>query len=259
MVGAMVMVDRSGRRRWNAMSDRQLVDFAKEFVRKFGICHRSDLAKADVGLHNVLYKRGLFSEVGFEINRGKRPWSSMPDEELISHAQDTMDRAGISSRYGLRAHDSGLYTILWRRDLLERIDFKDRNIDWSAMGEEGLLDYVGRLVDERSITSISQLRRIDRRLLNALQRRGLLDKVKGRNGLASKVFWTRMDDEELIASAKRIIEEEGIGRQELKRLKGGLYSALQERGLINEAFSDSRRSEEVKALKEVVDALGEFG
>ena len=71
--------------------------------------------------------------------------------------------------------------------------------------------------------------------------------------------WGSMTREGIISYAMDYIREQGISaRIGLIRSDQGLYRALRSRDLLDAVFSDTKRSKDSEALREVVEALGEF-
>ena len=100
------------------MTDTELLDYAKKIAEEKGIKNRGGLQKADRGLYKVLRKRNLLDEVIPE-KREERDWSSMSNEDLISHARKFIEENEIKNRVGLKKADNGLYQVLKKRNLLD--------------------------------------------------------------------------------------------------------------------------------------------
>jgi hypothetical protein len=45
----------------------------------------------------------------------------MSDKEIVAYAKKVVEEKGIRSRSGLANEDSGLYSVLWKRNLLDRV------------------------------------------------------------------------------------------------------------------------------------------
>ncbi|MFH0885328.1 MAG: hypothetical protein V1861_06480 [Candidatus Micrarchaeota archaeon] len=103
--------------------------------------------------------------------------------------------------------------------------------DWDALGKEGLTAYAKwRLAFDR-IDGRKELHKTDAGLYRVLWARKLLNEL----GLEQKYRkWAGMDDSELVAHAKKLIEEKGIGgRKELENADLGLYAVLSKRRLLD--------------------------
>jgi hypothetical protein len=111
-------------RDWDSLSDDELAGHARKFMDERGLQGRAELGAADVGLYVALLRRekmspGVMKKVGFVETF--RNWKSMPDDDLVRHAQRIVAEKGICERKGLRMLDLGLFSILYRRNLLHRV------------------------------------------------------------------------------------------------------------------------------------------
>ncbi|MFH1684882.1 MAG: hypothetical protein ABH983_01110 [Candidatus Micrarchaeota archaeon] len=107
------------RRSWSRMEDKDIVRFARKVIKEKKITGRSELAKADSGLYEALRERGLLDEVGFEEKY--RSWNDMSDGKLVEFAKSIVKEKRITERNELQKADSGLYTILRKRGLLDHV------------------------------------------------------------------------------------------------------------------------------------------
>jgi len=235
-----VPTDSQGRRLWSKMSDKQITEYARRVVGEKGIIGRTELSKADTGLYQVLRKKQLLDSVGFEERY--RSWRDMEDEEIVELARKVMEEREISGRHELEKADSGLYTVLSERGLLEEVGFEDKQRPWREISDEEIVEYARKVMEEIEISGKAKLRDSDRRLYDILHKRGLFEKV----GLEDKYrSWRDMEDEEIVELARKLMEERGIsGKKELERSDTGLHSVLRARGLLDEVgFKQKRRNE----------------
>ncbi len=107
-------------RSWKNIVDEKVVEYARKVMEEKGIRGRHELEKDDSGLYRVLRKRGLLDEVGFKEKQKERPWRDMSDEEIVEFARKVMEEKGIIGRNELQKSDSGLYSALRKRGLLDR-------------------------------------------------------------------------------------------------------------------------------------------
>jgi hypothetical protein len=66
-----------------------------------------------------LWKRKLIDRVGLE--KKVRDWASMNDEELVGFARKFVGEREITGRAELKKADSGLYTTLGKRKLIDAV------------------------------------------------------------------------------------------------------------------------------------------
>jgi len=168
-------------RSWRDISDEEIIELARETMKENGISERQELNKIDQGLYSILRRRGLLDEVGFEDKL--RAWRNMRDEEVIDHTKEVMEKEGLNGKRELRDADPGLYTILWRRGLLGKIDFSDKTKKkryWKGINDDELLELAGKLLEKREIVGRGELQRNDSGLYKILNERGLLDQVFAR-------------------------------------------------------------------------------
>ncbi len=163
------------------MSDDRLIEYTQEFLKENGITTRNGLAKADLGLYIVLRRRDLLAQIGFE--EVLRDWATMTDEAVIGFAQEFMKEKGITTRSGLEKADSGLHTVLKRRNLLRQTipeskqeGYRERR-DWAAMSDPELIEFTQEFMKEKGITTRAGLEKADSGLRDVLRRRNLRDRV----------------------------------------------------------------------------------
>ena len=107
----------------------------------------------------------------------------------------------------------------------------DGRRNWARMSDNELVKYTQNLVNEKNIPTSTNLFYFDNGLYDALIKRRLLPRLKfpfQRNS------WTKKTDEELVAYAQRVIQEEKIKNKRIFRKKeGGLYRHLLQRNLLD--------------------------
>jgi hypothetical protein len=255
-----------GRRNWASFSDEELVSHALKFIEENGIRNRKVLDKADSGLYFILRKRKLVDRVGLEnSNVGYRKWASMSDDELVDFAKKIVEAKEILLRSELHKADSGLYTVLLKRKLLDEVDIENSNFQhrkWALMSDEELVDFARKIIEGKGITWRTELAKGDQGLYKALSKRKLLERVgledKRGDDRKPSGFYTKMSDEELVVFVRKNIGEMGITRRsELEKADKGLYTTLVMRKLIDAVFApieQKKKDELFGQLGEAVDA-----
>ena len=157
------------------------MEYAKREMKEKGICGRKELEDADSGLYEVLRKRGLLDKVGFErIKRETRDWKLIDDNKLIKNAKEFMKKNRISGRSELQMADQGLYQVLMRRGLADKVGLANKNDghrDWKSFDDEKLVEYAKGFIKRNRISEREKLREIDQGQFQALKRRNLLSLV----------------------------------------------------------------------------------
>ncbi len=165
-------------RPWKNMGNREIIEIARKVIEENNITTKGKLKKTDAGLHNILKRRKLFGEVGF--GKKIRSWKKMSDEELVDLARKFIERKGISGKKELQRVDNGLYIVLIRRELIDKLDLEERKKKerpWKDMDDEKVIRYAWRVIKESGVTGRSELLETDSGLYHALRKRGLLDQV----------------------------------------------------------------------------------
>ncbi|MBU0533066.1 hypothetical protein KKB44_06255 [Candidatus Micrarchaeota archaeon] len=171
-----------------------------------------------------------------------RAWRVMSDDELVKYARKFIEEEGISGLWKLSKADSGLYYVLWKRKLLDRIGLEDKKRDWNSMNDEELVEYAKRFMEENEISERRELEKTDSGLYGVLKRRRLLDRVGFEDKMQKKRNWKSMSDEELVEYAKRFMEEKEInGRKDLWKADSGLYTVLWKRKLLDRVGFEEKR------------------
>ena len=217
------------------------------------------MVSADPGLYSALRSRKLFSEVGLENTL--RQWTTMSDEKLVELADNFVEERAIRTSTKLHEEDPGLYEALRRRGLLYKIEFEDkrRQRKWARMSYEELVSFAKNFIKQKQITNRTGLAEADRGLYSALRDRKLLDMVGLENRNKAHRDWAAMNDKELTDYAMDVVAKRGIGnRGALVKEDGKLYSILWKRQLLDAVFASIELSNEKQAVRDVVEALGEF-
>lgn len=223
------------RRNFSGMSDEELLCCAVAFIQKESIGMRVEFQKKDAPLYMAIFKRGLVDRIGLRPQR--KDWESIGDKELLGLAYDISEKERIGGIHEFKKRHNGLYEAIRRRGLLGKTGIKRRTLRWSAMGDDELIRFVRDHMEREGISGKKELYRSDSRLFQALQRRGLVEKV----GFVPRTrSWAQMSDRQLIRHARNLMEERGITRRSVfEREDGGLYHALLSRGLMDDVgFTD---------------------
>jgi len=177
----------SGRRLWSKMSDNDIVEYAKRVMGENGISIRSKLEKADCGLHRVLLKRKLLGNIEFEEKF--RSWKDMDDEEIVEFTKKLMKEKEITGRTELNRADSGLYNVLKKRGLFEKVGFiekRKKGRSWKGMGDDEVIELAKRTIEEVKIIRKNELRKTDKGLYEVLRKRRLFDRAFARIDIQRK-------------------------------------------------------------------------
>ncbi len=180
-------------------------------------------------------------------SRGRRLWRKMSDENIVELARRVMKEQGISGKEELQKTDVGLYFILRRRKLVEKVGFETKirkRRSWKDMSDEEIIELARRVMKEKNISGRGEMRGVDGGLYNILRKRRLLDHVRFEEKIKKGRSWADMDNEEIIELARRVMKEKNIsGRGELENADPGVYTVLRTRGLLNKVgFEEKVRS-----------------
>jgi hypothetical protein len=248
------------RKKWSKMNDEQIVEFAKKVMRERKIHDPKEFRKKEYGLYLTLQRRNLQNKVFGDKIKKRRNWASMSDEELISHSQQFIDERGIKNRKALTQIDSGLYQVIKTRNLSSELNFKGDVGSWKRYSDDELVSYSQRFIDEQGIMNVRNFQKKDGGLYATLRARNLVDRMKF---VKNRRDWTRMDEGELIALAKRFVRENSIKKKyDLIKLDLGLYKVLWKRKLLAQVFSEIEQSKQQKlisGLTQAADAMEKFG
>jgi len=144
------------RRKWQLMSDDEVLSHTKDFMRERGITKKSELSDADGGIYFILRDRDLLNRIPFEqVQRESRDWSSMNDAEVLSYAgKFIMDRQ-ITELSEITS-DPGLYQVLRKRDLLTQLSLKSK-LRWASMDDKSLTEHARKAILAKGITTRTEL------------------------------------------------------------------------------------------------------
>ncbi|MBU1681934.1 hypothetical protein KKE38_03880 [Candidatus Micrarchaeota archaeon] len=247
-------------RSWKDRTDEEVVEFARKVLKENEITRMSELNQIDSGLYVVLRERGLFDRVGVEGRR--RSWKIMSDEKIVELAKKVMEDEGLTERGELRKIDLGLYYILRRRKLLDKIDFDNKireKRSWKLMSDEEIVELARKVMRNNMITMRIGLQAADCGLYNVLRKRGLLDELDFQEEVKKRRSWAGMSNTEIAGLAKKLMKENCIiGRKELEEADRGLYRILWKRGLLDHVFAHVDRQKADLARDAVIDALDAF-
>ncbi len=183
ILGERELLSRCGfdekRKSWLDMSDGEIVEFARKVMEKNKINGRKELEAVDLRLYVALQRRGLLDDVGFAQKRRKeRSWKDMDNEEVVEFAKKLIRENKIGGRKELSNFDTGTYSVLRVRGLLDEVGFearKKRGMSWRNMSNREIVKFARRVIEEKKITKRYELDKADSGLYSMLKRRKLLD------------------------------------------------------------------------------------
>ncbi|MFH1685198.1 MAG: hypothetical protein ABH983_02730 [Candidatus Micrarchaeota archaeon] len=246
----VVPTDSAGRRVWSKMSDEQIVELAKKVMEENGITGRKKLINADRGLYSALHKRRLLDKVEFEDKL--RFWNGLSDDDIVEFARKTMEENEISGRSELEKADSGLYSVLGKRGLLDEIGIGWKRKLWKDISDDEIVEFAKKVMEENVVSGRTELKKADTGLYEVLRIRGLLGKV----GFEEKQrSWKVMSEKKIIMFTKEIMKENEISsRTGLIKVDSGLYRVLRIRGLLGKVgFEEKKRSWENLSNEDIVE------
>jgi len=166
-------------RSWENMSNVEVIEFVKRLMKTEKITGKTEFEKFDRGLFGVLRRRGLLDEVGFEEKKRKhRSWKDMDNEEIVEYTKKSMEKEGIQHKDELVKLDRGLYSVLYRRNLLGEVGFVEKQRDrrsWKDMDNEGIIEIARNLIKEKGITLRGEFRSVDSGLYEILRKREIVE------------------------------------------------------------------------------------
>ena len=181
LADGIVQVNRKGQRSWITSSDDAIVSYALDVIRKKGIDSRSALQEDDPGLYQTLRKRGLLDRTNLPKRKKYGKWSRYSDEKLIEYAQKFVDERKIRNVRGLFESNGSLYGILYRRNLLGKVNFPKKRKSWKDFSNKKLLAHAGKFIRENGIKKTSELNKANKSLYQVLIRRKLIDRIEFRD------------------------------------------------------------------------------
>ncbi len=228
-------------RSFKEAGNEELVELARGVLEEKGVARRRELEKADPALYDVLRRRGLLDRVGFEDKR--RSWKDMGNDEILEIAKNAIKENGITKKRELNDVDSGLYSVLWKRGLLDLLEFEEKRTYWKEISDEELIELAKKVMRENGISGRKELEDINSGIYNNLRKRGLLSRIGFERKRKKKRSWNDVSDEELLELARKLIEENGIcSRLKFKGADSGLHEVLRLRNLLDMIkFKEKRR------------------
>ncbi|MDO8554382.1 MAG: hypothetical protein Q7S22_06235 [Candidatus Micrarchaeota archaeon] len=250
--GNIQITVKSKYRNWQAMSNDEVIAYAKTYCAEKGIKKISELAKGsnkNTGLCYQLQKRNLvcnvferkkFEEVTLDdrtfripLNaEGNRNWITISDDEIVAYARAYCKERKITKSSELEKGenaDNGLYLILRKR----------KNSDGTPLFDQ--------VFERKKFEEVTLAGRTFRILLNAEGNRK----------------WETVSDDEITAYAKAYIAEKGIKKpfelQKGPNKNSGLSHQIYKRKLTDRVFLDIRTAHEASALSDIASALVSFG
>ncbi|MEK6981393.1 MAG: hypothetical protein AABX38_00555 [Candidatus Micrarchaeota archaeon] len=111
------------RRNWSALDESQIVRFAQKIVDTRKIICIKALQKRYPDIYFALWRRNLLEEVNFELPKRPQQWKSKSNEEILDLGQRLIVENKIKTTCELMEHDSKLHRVLYRRELIQKLQF----------------------------------------------------------------------------------------------------------------------------------------
>jgi hypothetical protein len=168
-------------RGWADMSDEEVLEQARDLVKRKGITGRSELKKEDDGLATVLYQRKLIRKLNLGVR--KKPngfYDEMSDRDLVQHAKEVIAEKGIRNRTEFSRKAAFLCRKLKGRKLMSKVGLKDKRgpvTHWKDMDDAELLTYAWEYITENNIMNRHGLEKSHNALFQTLRRRDLTGRV----------------------------------------------------------------------------------
>ena len=171
----IIPLNSRGQRHWKSVSNSKLISYAKQFINKKSIASNYDLCKVDHALYKELWKRKLLNMIG--LNSKRRKWSKMRNNKIIEYARILMIRENLSSKVALKKIDSGLYAVLRRRKLMEKLSLRPKRSNWQIVCDADVIKKANIFIKKNKISGRGELQKADSGLYEILRKRKLLDKI----------------------------------------------------------------------------------
>ncbi|MBU1681907.1 hypothetical protein KKE38_03740 [Candidatus Micrarchaeota archaeon] len=168
---------------WREMSDEEIIELAMKVMKEKNVTGKKELSRADRGVYEILSRRGLLAKINFTDKckwRDRRSWSKMSDTEIVEFARGVMEENEISGKRELAKADNGLYTILYKRGLLDEVEFDNKRRkqrSWKNKNDDEVVEFAQKHMLEEKITGRMELQKADPGLYVTLRQRGLLDRA----------------------------------------------------------------------------------
>ena len=253
-------------RKWNNISDEEVLRRANILIETNGIESRKDLDEFDGGLYRVLWSRDLLKKIPFKADG--RKWCMYDAKGLVYYANKLIIRKNIENPSKLCQTDASLYWALVRRKLMEKINFKKykkshqkhKRRKWRELSDEQLLSHARRFMKAKGIFTKSQFIEADSGLYAVLGARKLRGAIEfgGKRNVCRR--WTKLNTDEIFKEALLIIKEKGLKTiTELKEADGGLWHALRKRKILNQVFAQIQAPKLLSGLSQAADSMEQFG
>ncbi len=84
--------------------------------------------------------------------KGRRLWRKTSDEEIVQYAKKLMEEKGADGREKLQKADSGLYRVLRKRGLFDKVGFEKKLRSWRGMSDGKLLNLARKKMEKEGIS-----------------------------------------------------------------------------------------------------------
>ncbi len=243
------------RRKWE--SDDEVLAKAERTIRDSRVKNPKELNDLDHNLYITILRRGLNGRL--EYPQKSRRWGT--DDEVLAEARNVVEKNRIRSPFALAKFDKGLYKVLCKRGLLEKVELSGRREIkprgfFKKMADHELVEYAKRVITEKAARKLSELQKSHAGMCRELKSRGLLDKA-GFAGRRRTRSWGT--DGEVLAEAREFIRKNAISSsKELIRADQGLYAVLVRRKLTGQVFTNLEQESKANAFREIIRATGDF-
>lgn len=177
----------------------------------------------------------LVDEIPWDRRRPNGFLAGMDDPELLSYARRAIVQKEVLSPRGLQKIDSGLYSTLCRRRIIDRVVFAEKKRSWAGVSDETVIAEAHRFMLARGIATKRGLQcdaEGGRAYYKVLSERGLLGRVEFVEGRDR--YPANWDEDRLVEYSRNFVRENGItDRGMFQEKKVGLYRVLQQRRLLD--------------------------
>lgn len=250
----LIPLDKRGRRNWHLMSNDEIVSFAQKFIDNNKIKSRVELQKVDGALDNILRKRKLFDKV---VKKKRMNWASMNNDKVVNYAKRFIKNKKIKSRKELSKVNSGLYHVLTKRKLIDRVIPESRqHKDWASMNDDKIVSFAQEYIQMMRIKFRNELVKVNESLYAILRKRKLIDRLE----FAEKRRNWSIPHDKLVIHAQNLIAENKIkNKMGLMKADYRLYQALRNRKLLKRLkFEYNLRDWKSMSDKKLVSYAQEF-
>lgn len=237
-LSAKIFRRKQTQRDWDAMSDKELVEFAKE-NGIHGLNPGTATKKAS-RFYRIVSERGLGDAI---FVRQDRDWESLNDEQLIVFGKEH-GLFGKTPTYA-RKTDPGYYGAVQRRGILSEIFKKSRRgaVDWNSMSNRDLVKFA----KQNGLFGLSphEAQKKYSKFYFTVMCRGMIDIVFKKKMRS----WSKMSDAEVIEYGKEH-GLYGIRPTDALEIDSSYYNIILKRGLVNKVFK-----RQVFTLSDISDLL----